>query len=71
MKKNIYKRIGAVCANFRKEKGYTQANVADWVGCTVSNVSRFETGSIRSVAVLAWYIAFGITTDELRGAIYG
>lgn len=44
------------CKLIREDAGYTQAQVADEVGCTPQNISLFENGYNDSAVILKWYM---------------
>lgn len=54
---------------FRVEQGYTQKNVADFLGCSAVVYSRYETGERMPSIDLLIQIAdfFSVTMDELVG----
>jgi len=63
------KTIGARLARFRKEKGYTQAELAEKVGTIQALVSDYELDKLRLHAemVLKFAKALGVSSDELLG----
>ena len=56
-------------ARLRKERGYTQAELAKKMGITRELVSDYERGKIRPhyEMIIRFALAFKITTDELLG----
>lgn len=61
------KDLGARCKQFRVERGYYQSHVAQETGYTSENVSAFETGRNDNARILLWYLAHGMTIEELDG----
>lgn len=61
--------IGQRVARLRKERGYTQADLANEIGITRELVSDYERGKIRPhyEMIIRFALAFKITTDELLG----
>jgi len=61
--------LGARLARLRKERGYTQAELADKVGLIQALVSDYECDKLRMHAemVLRFAQALGVSTDELLG----
>lgn len=60
MDKEIFKR----CAEFRKQLGYTQKQVADELCYSVMNISKFENGKSRNLEILLWYLEKGMDLDD-------
>jgi len=62
-------QIGQRISLFRKEKGYTQQELAEKIGIKQTLVSDYETGRIRIFAeMLAFFaIALHVSTDDLLG----
>lgn len=52
-------RLGRMCAEYRKQIGVTQSEVAREVGCSRSNISAFEHGRTDSALIFLWYIKAG------------
>lgn len=61
--------IGQRIARLRKERGITQAQLANKLGVSQGNISDYERGAVRLSIQLVVEIArlFGISTDELLG----
>jgi transcriptional regulator with XRE-family HTH domain len=62
--------FGQRLARIRKEKGYTQVELADKVGMVQVVISDYELDKLRPYhdTVLRFAEAFGMSTDELLGA---
>lgn len=63
--------IGARCQEFRKSAGYAQWCVARDTGYSIETISSFERGRNDNGIILLWYIAHGMTYDEIRGVEHG
>ncbi len=61
--------IGQRIARFRKERGYTQKELAEKIGILHTLVSDYERGKIRlyDEMVTRFAIALEVTTDEILG----
>lgn len=61
--------IGQRLARIRKEKGYTQIELAEKVGLVQAMISDYEVGKLRVLGETAIQLAkaLGISTDELLG----
>ena len=61
--------FGQRLARLRKERGYTQIELADQIGIVQALVSDYEVGKLRLNAemVVRFAKALGISTDELLG----
>lgn len=57
--------IGARCRAWRKRYGYKQYCVAKDTGYSIENISSFECGRNDSMRILLWYIARGMSIDEI------
>lgn len=59
--------LGQRLARIRKERGFTQKDVADRTGLIQALVSDYERGRLRLAAdmIVRFAVALGITTDEL------
>ena len=53
------KELGAKCANWRLEAGYTQQHIADKLGMSKESISAFEHGRTNNAMILSWYIEHG------------
>ena len=63
------KDLGLRCKQFRVSLGYRQHNVAEDTGYTIENISSFECGRNNNAVILLWYIANGMTVDEITGGL--
>lgn len=67
----MHKEMKFQLANLRKRKGITQQKLAEVVGTSYQNISKWENGitmpDITVLPVLAEY--FGVTTDQLLGLV--
>ena len=65
--------IGAAIARLREEQGWSQRELAKWVGLDQSAVSRVEAGRRRLKAeeLERFADAFGVSADELLSARAG
>lgn len=63
------KDLGLRCKQFRVSRGYYQYNVAEDTGYTTENISAFECGRNDNSRILLWYIAHGMTIDEIKGGV--
>lgn len=61
------KDLGLRCKQFRVSRGYRQHNVAEDSGYTIENISSFECGRNNNAIILLWYIAHGMTIEEIKG----
>ena len=61
------KDLGLRCKRFRVSHGYFQSHVADETGYTTENISAFENGRNDNSRILLWYIAHGMTIEEIKG----
>lgn len=61
--------LGLRCKQFRVSRGYRQHNVAEDSGYTIENISAFECGRNNNAIILLWYIAHGMTVDEITGGV--
>lgn len=59
-KKNVLRRVGGECADFRRFIGATQKDVARELQISNTNVSAFESGLNDSCYMLCWYISKGL-----------
>ncbi len=61
--------IGQRIANFRKNHGFTQNQLAEKMGLTQSIISDYETGRLRlyDEMVARFAIALNVSTDDLLG----
>ena len=68
-KTNGQKSLGERFARLRKEKGYTQIELAKKIGITQVLLSAYERGCIRPnyEVIISFSQALGVTTDELLG----
>ena len=59
--------IGQRVARIRKERGFTQEELAETIGIIQTIVSAIETGTLKLSAEMAarFALALGVTTDEL------
>lgn len=68
------KHIGQMCAKARREKGYTQLQVAFAVDYTPENVSAFENGRNDNMRIFLWYLEHCISEfnymDFMKGLKY-
>lgn len=60
---NNKKRIGQLCADFRRRHNITQQQIADEMGYSVYNISAFENGRNDNGEILAWYLDHGMTWE--------
>ncbi len=67
----LLKEIGARIRVLRKEKGLSQLELADKVGCSETHLSNIETGSAKMGVDIAIRIAeyFDVSTDWILRAI--
>jgi len=67
--KSFFRDFGARIQEYRRQRGLTQAELAEVLGCSQQQVASFEKGRrkipVSSLPALAK--AFGITVDELIG----
>ena len=68
-KKEIMKSVGFLCSFFRKKKGITQKEVANYLGITQTRISEFENGRNDSLFIFLAYIDLNIIVDTVH--IYG
>ena len=61
------KDLGLRCKQFRVSRGYRQHNVAEDSGYTIENIFAFECGRNNNAIILLWYIAHGMTIEEIKG----
>ena len=62
------RKLGRLCQENRKRKGWTQTEIAYDIGCDIRSVSQFESGYSTSFRVLSWYMQNDmITNDMVRG----
>ena len=63
--------IGSRIKKLRREKDWTQADLAELAGISQRNISRYESGNIepRKSTVLKLANVFGVSTEELLGKI--
>ena len=54
-RKEFMKELGALCRRCRERLGETQKEIADAVGMTTQNVSRFESGERDSMFIFSVY----------------
>jgi transcriptional regulator with XRE-family HTH domain len=63
------KNLGHTIKNLRKQRGWTQIDLAEKLGCTQGIITAYENGlkkpSVDKIASLAKVL--GVTTDELIG----
>lgn len=61
--------IGQRIARFRKERGYTQAELAEKIGITNNLVSEYERGRLRmnDQMVARFAVALDVSADEILG----
>lgn len=63
------KNLGLTIKNLRKQKGWTQIDLAERIGCTQGIITAYEHGfknpSVDKIALLAKVL--GVTIDELVG----
>lgn len=61
--------LGRRLARLRKEKGYTQAEIADKMGITQKLVSDYELDKLKPhpEMTVRFAIAYSVTTDEILG----
>ena len=62
---------GKRLANFRKQRGYTQVELAEQIGIIQSLISDYERERLRPHAemIIRFSIALGVSTDELLGVV--
>ena len=68
--REFFGKLGARIAAFRKERGWTQVQLAAVLGCSQPHYAQFEKG-LRRIPVSELTIlanAFGLSLDELVGA---
>ena len=53
------KELGAKCANWRLECGYTQLQIAKALHMSKESISAFEHGRTNNAMILSWYIEHG------------
>ena len=58
------KKLGRECKEFRKSRGWTQQDVADFLGISREIVSGFECGRSRNLTILWWYVDRGFRYGE-------
>lgn len=56
--------IGKLCQEFRKYKGITQKEVAEDLGYTIANISKFENNKNNNYDILLWYIKNGLDLNN-------
>lgn len=54
------KKLGAICADFRRYLGMTQEEVAGDLKCTAKGVSHFENGRSTNIKFFFWYVEHGL-----------
>lgn len=61
--------LGQRLARLRKEKGYTQTEIADKMGITQKLISDYELDKLRPhpEMTVRFALAYGVTTDEILG----
>lgn len=63
--KQVQKRIGAFCKDWRKENEITLSQIAELNNVCVSTIHGFEKGETDSYIYLMTYILFGMPTYPL------
>lgn len=56
--------IGKLCQEYRKDKGITQKDVAEDLGYTIANISKFEHDKNHNYDILLWYINHGLNINK-------
>ena len=60
------KTLGKICQEFRRTHGLSQTKAAFDTHYSIENISAFERGRNDNARILLWYIAHGLTVDELK-----
>lgn len=68
-KQKLLNKISYNCQSYRMEHGYTQADVAKDLGCSIENVSAFENSRNDNFLNFLWYICKGMTVPEILNGI--
>ena len=62
------RKLGRLCAENRRNAGWSQQDVALDIGCTIRAISQFENGYTTSWRILSWYMLNDfINNDIVRG----
>lgn len=64
-KKNKMFIITKNCQDYRINRGITQQQIANNIGCSIETISSFENNRNNNALILIWYIEHGITLNEL------
>ena len=59
------RKLGKICQEIRRQRGWTQAEIALDIGCDVRAVSQFEAGYTTSWRVLSWYMLNDIVSNDI------
>lgn len=51
-------KLGGMCKEYRMIKGKTQAEIAETLGTTQTNISRFESGKQMNILFVIYYILY-------------
>ncbi len=65
MTRDELKRLGALCAEFRKSIGVTQTELGKELGVSDKSVSHFENGRSTNLKYLCWYILNGLEVETI------
>lgn len=64
------RRVGRLCAKYRRSLGVTQREIAFELNVTLHNVSHFECGKNDSATILLWYVGRGMDIGrELKNGL--
>jgi DNA-binding XRE family transcriptional regulator len=74
MTREELKKLGTLCAEYRKRIGVTQTEVGKELGVSDKGVSHFENGRSTNLKYLCWYILHGLEVETIwqeLGMIHG
>lgn len=57
--------VGRNCKLYRMKKGYSLEDVAEWSGYAKETVCGFEHGRNNNATILSWYVAQGMTFNQM------
>lgn len=68
--RGMIKRIGRICAAYRKDHNYEQKDAAKDTGYSLENISSFENGRNDNVRIFLWYVSKGLNMQEIGELLY-